>query len=472
MGAMAAMITRPGRTWPRRTLALLLCGTLAWTPFALTWAQPFPAPANEAAVVFGQYQAGFSQPTLSGNDLTLNPGSPGSQVVSMEELFPGMGAGAPPTDLYDNDPATTAAGISAQQQLSGEASLRGEAYRTAAEDTRRMPGIEANDTVFESLDSVTASMDTFASDFTDCERGTVITESTRGVWYADLKTCDRVEYYGPYTASVSHPFGYDPGTGLYQDAPWSPPDDLIIAQLTGYGICDGTNTCLDLAPTPVDDEGKPIEPPGLGPSPIPGVSNLCRTVATQTQCLYNQGTMECWVDPQGATHCPYNEGDITDSCGALQGNPACTHVSEACILTAPNGVCLVWEETHDCGELREVPVASQQSSYACPGPMACMGGECATPAETPSAEQDFFQAAQLFEAGQEMGQDAVCPTPDTCAVFGGDALECKKAVGGIVNCCEKPEGIGLGEYISMLLAMKKLDVAIMGIDTAATGALG
>ncbi len=460
------------RRLARRCIAALLCVTLAWTPFALTWAQPFPQPAQDASTTHEAFATNFARPDLSGTTLTLNPGAPGEQVVSLQDLFPGMDAAAPPTALYDDDPATAAAGTAAQAQLSTEDSAQGEAYRTVAEDARAPQSLHANDEIFTSLDTVSASLDTFASDFTDCERGTTVTHTTRTVWYADLKTCDRVEYYGPYTAHVDHPFGHDPATGLYADAAWSPPDDLIIAQLTGYGICDGTNTCLDLAPTPVDTDGEPIPPPGLGPSPIPGVSNLCRAVATDTGCYYNRGNMDCWVDPQGTTQCPYNEGDIINSCGALEGNPACSYVSTDCLLTAPNGVCLVWEDTHDCGESREVPVAAQQSSYACPGPMACMGGECATPAETPSAEQDFIQASQLFEAAQEMGSDAICPTPDTCAVFEGDALECKKAVGGYIDCCEKPDGVGLGEYISLLLAMRKVDTAILGIDTAATGALG
>ena len=225
------MTTNRRRTWSERILAALLCITLSWTPFALTWAQPFPPAAQEAAQTFGQYRTGFAQPTLLGSNATLNPGAPGNQVVSMEELFPGMSAGAPPTNLYDNNPATASAGISAQQQLSGESSVQGDAYRAVADDARRPQGIEAQDPVFDTLDSVSASMDTFASDFSDCE-------------------------------------------------------------------------------------------------------------------------------------------------------------------------------------------------------------------------------------------------PDTCAVFEGEALECKKAVGGIVNCCEEPDGIGLGSYIAMLLAMKKLDAAILGIDTAATGALG
>jgi conjugal transfer mating pair stabilization protein TraN len=59
--------------------------------------------------------------------------------------------------------------------------------------------------------------------------------------------------------------------------------------------------------------------------------------------------------------------------------------------------------------------------------------------------------------------DMDCPS-GSCVVFSGEAMECKKAVGGIVNCCTTPDGISLADYISLVFAVGKLDNALMGLD--------
>ncbi len=52
-------------------------------------------------------------------------------------------------------------------------------------------------------------------------------------------------------------------------------------------------------------------------------------------------------------------------------------------------------------------------------------------------------------------------------MFGGEAYDCKKAVGGIVDCCGTPDGISLADYLSLILAVGKLDSALMGLDPGA-----
>ncbi len=78
-----------------------------------------------------------------------------------------------------------------------------------------------------------------------------------------------------------------------------------------------------------------------------------------------------------------------------------------------------------------------------------MGDECLDVNKTQST--DFARAAALLNAAQFMTQDMVCTGTDgndnptgtenvICKAFGGDPGECKKAVGGAQDCCEKPSG--------------------------------
>jgi len=45
-------------------------------------------------------------------------------------------------------------------------------------------------------------------------------------------------------------------------------------------------------------------------------------------------------------------------------------------------------------------------------------------------------------------------------------MECKKAVGGIVNCCTTPDGISLADYLSLVFAVGKIDNALMSFSAA------
>ena len=37
-----------------------------------------------------------------------------------------------------------------------------------------------------------------------------------------------------------------------------------------------------------------------------------------------------------------------------------------------------------------------------------------------------------------------------CTIWTGEMMQCKKALGGYVNCCQKPEGVSLVSYIKIL----------------------
>ena len=75
----------------------------------------------------------------------------------------------------------------------------------------------------------------------------------------------------------------------------------------------------------------------------------------------------------------------------------------------------------------------------------------------------------MLKAAQFMTNDMSCTGADgqdnvECTVFKGNAGQCKKAVGGIVDCCEKPSGVSLSDYITMIVAVNKLDTAVMAMN--------
>ena len=87
-----------------------------------------------------------------------------------------------------------------------------------------------------------------------------------------------------------------------------------------------------------------------------------------------------------------------------------------------------------------------------------MGTDCITTDFTQST--DFTKAAALLHVAQQASKDMTCTGTDengnatgtedvVCTLFGGSGFECKKAVGGIQNCCEQPTSVNFVDYITM-----------------------
>lgn len=263
---------------------------------------------------------------------------------------------------------------------------------------------------------------------------------------------------------------------------WSPDSCLAVVRGVNDGFCSG-----DVSKTEnLDAQGCttissikicPGDPffNALAESPVPGVSKLAQSVAVRnSQCNFNVGQMDCWTDPQGKTQCPMNTGSKGSTCQPFKENPQCGFVSSKCVngASGPSGTCYVYEETYDCGHSVNLPSYSNNTQYSCAGPIKCMGDECLDIRR--ESNGDFAQAAALLNAAQFMAQDMMCSASATseggdanvdlgCRVFAGEPGTCKIAVGGVQNCCEKPENVSLADYITMLMAVPKLDGAIMSL---------
>ncbi len=263
---------------------------------------------------------------------------------------------------------------------------------------------------------------------------------------------------------------YDLSQAIVADTWEDDPACLDVVRAIADGACTGTVQCTAL-PALVDGclpiTGGRICAGDLLPSPVAGITSLCQRIAVSADCAgFYQGTMDCWIDPQGEEQCPevrLEPGDALTDCTALEADPQCGFLSSRCVQYAQgaSGLCYVFEEEWDCGTWGGIPVLERFSTLDCAGPVRCLGTDCldATPEQSP----DFARAVAALQTAQMAASDMDCAGGD-CVVFSGEAMECKKAVGGIVNCCTTPDGISLADYLTLVLAVGKLDNALMGLD--------
>ncbi|GLR77540.1 conjugal transfer protein TraN [Azospirillum oryzae] len=264
---------------------------------------------------------------------------------------------------------------------------------------------------------------------------------------------------------------YDPKKVLAVDE-YSPPDCERSTKGLADKFCKGTYQCLDM-PTLDADGCAVIDGIKLCESdmvPIhPGLSPMCRKASINATCDFYKGQMDCWVDAQGQQQCPKTSGENMASCASYEANPACGFIKSSCVQGAQgtSGACYVMEEQWDCGHSATVPTVTRSTETSCPGPIRCMGTDCVNPQAELS--DDFARAAATLSAARFMAMDAEC-NEDTieanrnCTVFKGKAQSCKKAVGGIVDCCASTSTVSLGDYISLILAVGKLDSAVSALD--------
>ncbi|KZL22680.1 conjugal transfer mating pair stabilization protein TraN [Pseudovibrio sp. Ad37] len=263
---------------------------------------------------------------------------------------------------------------------------------------------------------------------------------------------------------------YDPTKVITGDH-WTPPAALKKAQSIMDGFAEGTFTCTN---DPSDEfgcalvDGYKICEDQMGPSPFPGISPLCRAVRIEAETDFYKGQLGCYTDVNGNEQCPMNEGENTNSCSQYAENPGCGFVRSTCVegATGESGRCYLYEDTYDCGYTSEVPSFAIDEELNCSGPIRCMGDDCLDLEGEQS--EDFAKVAALLDAVKFLTQDMTCtgldgndvPTGEedvSCKVFAGEKGSCKVAVGGVQDCCEKPQDVSLTDYMNLLVTVPKLE---------------
>lgn len=226
--------------------------------------------------------------------------------------------------------------------------------------------------------------------------------------------------------------------------------------------------------TPTTAQGLTQLYPGVPPSPP---APICYHAQTRNYtCNFNIGQMACFTDAQGVLQCPKNTGGVATTCTTMQADPACSFVSSTCSLADPvTGVCHNFTDTYDCGNNVSVPgTSSSTTTYVCPGAIRCVGTECVNPPPDAS-NTDFNKAASLLSSTEFMQMDSSCTTAGSCEIFKGKAYDCKKAVGGVQNCCNKPAGVSLVQYIQATYAAwdaVKATETVMQLQAAGQAVVG
>ncbi|MBK1717309.1 conjugal transfer protein TraN [Thiocystis violacea] len=480
----------------RRALCGLLAITVAWTPWALVWGDDL-----------------FGSSATDGQSLGVALGSDPTRLAPFDHpedyrtLFPGADAGdlADWTALSDDPAALPAAGVEAQQALVNTpfeaASKTEQAYQTLVAPVDRARPDLASDPLWGTTDATLLSLDTFASTYGDCTWEVSFLNQPRTVHVPVYEACliaDKAQPKLSCAASrtlVAQVFwdpvwGTDPETGeaiivghtrrvvkTQDDWTWSPVCPSGLERVKD-GFCRSTITCTshagaDCVAVPGGElcGGELVAPPyhGVtGDEPwevFSGIGAACLAVHVALDCTsFNEGPMDGWTAPDGVTHAPDNPGD-QDNCATLDANPQCRRVSRQCAeaATGATGVCYVDQLVYDCGRDETIAHTTRVSDLNCGGEIRCLGDDCVTFA--PEQSDDFGTAVAALHAAEILALDGDCST-GTCEVFKGTDLECKRAVGGIVNCCERPEGISLGHYLRLMFAIAKLDSVILSLHSA------
>lgn len=268
---------------------------------------------------------------------------------------------------------------------------------------------------------------------------------------------------------------------------WSPPSCIDKARHAYDSVCESTVKVLDGAQTKEECAtlgginicpGSPVFEL-LEESPVSNLPKLAVSVAVDvSSCNFNVGEMDCWTDPQGVRHCPYNDGDILDNCSKFEDNSSCGFISSDCILKGDSSFCYATVEKWDCGGSVLASNIDKQTEYKCTGEIRCMGGDCLDIEQTQNG--DFGKAAALLHAAQHMGGDLQCADKleegggidgpgssgdltQECTIFKGEDRWCKKALGGTVDCCETPDNVNFADYLTMITSVPKIDAAITSI---------
>lgn len=267
---------------------------------------------------------------------------------------------------------------------------------------------------------------------------------------------------------------YDAQASIYEEQ-WTPPECVETLKAISDGYAEGTSKCTKM---PVLDKngctymnGVTLCPEHMVMPPNSDINPLCQEMELTSDYNFYKGQMDCWIDANGNKQCPENIGGKLDTCQELEDDPKCTFIKSECVEGAEgaSGTCYVADQTYDCGEDVSVTDTEANTNYNCPGDVACMGNDCIDTSQTVSTS--FAQVTALLNAMQYMTQDMECTGLDddghatqvenvTCKVFSGEAGWCKKAVGGVQDCCEAPNGIGLGSYITMIKGMADLNSAL------------
>ena len=243
---------------------------------------------------------------------------------------------------------------------------------------------------------------------------------------------------------------YDPKKMLTTDV-WTSPskgwDSFLTAVNQGY--CQNYSvTCKDSV---IPDQngcatidGAKVCKGDFKPTPLPELSPFCKSATVVSNCGTDAG--------------------VNNTCKNYDTNNSCNFIKSTCITGAAGGTSGCWQasEIWDCGTDISVPSTSTSEEYECPGSVQCINGTCLSPGSQPSG--DFETAAAMLQAATYALNDLSCvqdtETSQTCTLFKGEAIQCKTAMGGWVDCCNQPVNVSWIQYLQLTYYTLKVADAV------------
>lgn len=274
---------------------------------------------------------------------------------------------------------------------------------------------------------------------------------------------------------------YDPSKAFIDNG-WGPKERLPVFDMVNDGFC--SNTQMSCTSKPIADSNGCINENGvqvcredLPPAPHKDIDPFCKKATVSADCSFYKGEMDCYTDAKGQLQCPSNEGGNLNTCSQYEQNPNCGFISQKCIDGAKGetGSCYAFEEVWDCGyDTSYETIVNTGAQIECPGGARCMGSECFDTSNTKSG--DFAYAVAMLQVAQFAEHDLDCGGDGTdvneandCKVFKGEDMECKKALGGYVDCCEAPESVSIFEYVNLTMNTLKMTSSLEALNR--TGSL-
>lgn len=126
------------------------------------------------------------------------------------------------------------------------------------------------------------------------------------------------------------------------------------------------------------------------------------------------------------------------NCAELTNNPLCSKVDTACIESANDGGCLIYEHQYRCSESEPTSI----TELDCGSQSFCVGGECFDAGYAP--DRDFQLAVSMKEMMREAG---------SYKIFQGEAGFCEEKLWGVGNCCKSKGGGQAGKNSNMVSKM-------------------
>ena len=269
---------------------------------------------------------------------------------------------------------------------------------------------------------------------------------------------------------------YDAKQAIVDDS-WTPPECVQSAVGIDDGFAKGNYVCTNMPKMEGSCaliDGTYVCPHHLNKSPLKNMSNLCMEVAVNADFSFYKGDMGCWTDASGQRVCERNDGGKLDKCQALIDR-GCSWVSSTCTEGAQGAsrTCYVTDNVYDCGKDVLITDTNVRRETVCEGDIKCTGEDCITIKD--ETNTSFARVSALMNALEYMSTDMECTGIDedghvtgtetvACESFAGNPRKCKIAVGGVQDCCENQNPVGMQPYLQMLAVKYGIDAMKAGIE--------